>query len=191
MKSIKLNAANRAEIKEALLAAFAKNYFKDTSFEDVSDVSAAANKAFRKGMHSAWLKAYGAWSFHIDQVPKGLISSASFKVGVENEPNLIKALTDPKFPGKPSGVDILLTREEHDTMFADFLELDSLREKFRYDAKKFEKEVVQVLESVTTSRQLLEVWPTVEGYIPEHLYNPDKRFNLPAIRVEDLDAKLS
>lgn len=191
MKSIKLSSATRAEIKEALLSTFTKNYFKDTSFESVADLSDAANKAFRRGIQKSWLKAYGSWSFHIEQIPKGLLSTASFKVGVEDEPNLIKSMTDPKFPGKSSGVDILLTRKEHDEIFADFLEIDSLRETFKIEIHKFGKEVAQVLESVTTTRQLVEVWPSIEQYIPEHLYNPDKRFNLPAIRVEDLDAKLS
>ena len=191
MKSIKLNVANRAEIKKALMLVFARNYFKDTAFENIADVHIAVNKAFRKGIRSAWFKAYGAWSFHIDHVPKAILSTGAFSVTVECEPSLTKALTDPAFPGNARGVDLIISLEEHNIMFADYIELDSIAFKYFKELSTFEKEVTQVLDSVTTSRQLLGVWPSIEGYIPEHLYNPDKRFNLPAIRVEDLDAKLS
>ena len=60
-----------------------------------------------------------------------------------------------------------------------------------YEAEltKYTQSVRQVLDGVNTSKQLMEVWPEVEKFLPQGVTNPSK-INLPAVSIAGLNSKL-
>lgn len=52
------------------------------------------------------------------------------------------------------------------------------------------EEVSQVLQGVNTSKQLLEVWPEVEKFLPKGTVNPSS-ITLPAVSIANLNAALA
>ena len=61
--------------------------------------------------------------------------------------------------------------------------------KYDLELSKYLSEIRQVLDGVNTSKQLLEVWPEVQKFLPEGINNPSK-INLPAISIASLNNKL-
>lgn len=60
------------------------------------------------------------------------------------------------------------------------------QEKYQEDFDRVRVETRAILNSVTTEKRLVEAWPSVKKFLPEHA-----EANLPAIRAEDLDKTLS
>ena len=60
-----------------------------------------------------------------------------------------------------------------------------------YEQKReFLKEVNELLRLVNTSKQLLELWPEVEPYLPPHIADPSRAVQLPAIPISRLNERL-
>jgi len=51
---------------------------------------------------------------------------------------------------------------------------------------KFKSDVSQVLESVNTTKQLVEVWPESEPFLPKEVSNPSS-INLPAVNFAEIN----
>lgn len=67
--------------------------------------------------------------------------------------------------------------------------------KHEYDAwirtkNAFEEEITQILESVSTTKQLAELWPEAENYLPPYASDPSKGIKLPALKTSRLNASL-
>jgi len=62
-------------------------------------------------------------------------------------------------------------------------------EEYNEVRNKFKQEIVAVIDSVNTTKQLVEIWPEVQVYIPTHLNDPS-RIQLPAIRMDSINAKI-
>jgi hypothetical protein len=56
--------------------------------------------------------------------------------------------------------------------------------------ERFKKEVWEILASVSSTKELLELWPEVEDLIPGYILNPSKVINLPAIPVSRINEAL-
>lgn len=52
------------------------------------------------------------------------------------------------------------------------------------------REAKEILASVSTTKQLIELWPQVEPFLPAYLVDPSKGVNLPAIPVSRINEKL-
>lgn len=55
---------------------------------------------------------------------------------------------------------------------------------------KFKSEVSGILDTVNTTRQLVELWPEIEKFLPAYLADPSKGVQLPAIPTSRLNQKL-
>ena len=53
-----------------------------------------------------------------------------------------------------------------------------------------ERESSIVLDSVNTTKQLIEMWPQCEPFLPAYVANPDKAVRLPAIPLSRLNERL-
>lgn len=51
-------------------------------------------------------------------------------------------------------------------------------------------ETKAILESVNTTKQLLEVWPNCEKFLPAYVANADKSIRLPAVQISRLEERL-
>lgn len=63
------------------------------------------------------------------------------------------------------------------------------RSKYSSDLSRYLQGVRQVIDGVNTSKQLMEVWPEVEKFLPQGVTNPSK-INLPAVNTQSLNSKL-
>lgn len=64
-----------------------------------------------------------------------------------------------------------------------------VRGKWNNKKEDFESEVSQVVSSVNTTGQLVEVWPEVQPFLPETIADPSK-IQLPAVHTDKLNAAL-
>ena len=62
-------------------------------------------------------------------------------------------------------------------------------EEHQKSLKKFTNELKQVLESVNTTGQLLEVWPEAAPFVPQEISNPSS-ISLPAVSFVELNKVL-
>lgn len=187
MKSIRLARYSREEILDSVLREFEKTYWKELGFEHRAEHRAATADVLDSAMAAIWQKCYG----HLDLsgVPTYLLSGSPFSVANESSETRMRALKN--MPGtSSSGVDILLSVAEWDSFFAEYDRLEAMVKPWETEYSTFKKEVWATLESVNTTGQLVELWPSAENYIPAHLADPEKGINLPALHISRLDAKL-
>ena len=55
--------------------------------------------------------------------------------------------------------------------------------------RNFKSQVRQTLDSVNTTKQLVEVWPEVEEHLPESVKDPSK-IQLPSVNIQSLNEQL-
>lgn len=191
MKSIRLNKSSREGILESMMTGFVDNWFKKnapdfTCKQDLVKRGCAVREETMKGL---WMAQYGPYQQMINKLPEKLLSDSGFTVTVEGG-HLTEGLDLKGYPGKRSAVDVMLTQDEWDGVFAPYYELRNLISKFECDCSKFRNEVWQILESVSTTGKLVEVWPASEQYIPAYLNEPSKGINLPVLHTSRLDEAL-
>ena len=58
------------------------------------------------------------------------------------------------------------------------------------ERRNLNTEITTVLNSVNTTKQLIEVWPEVEKFLPAHIADPNTGIKLPALKVSRLNEKL-
>lgn len=74
--------------------------------------------------------------------------------------------------------------------YLDYLAREQERDEYRQTRNKFLREVRSLVESVNSTKQLLEIWPEAEDYIPAHLADPSKGVKLPALQTSRLNERL-
>jgi hypothetical protein len=63
-------------------------------------------------------------------------------------------------------------------------------ERWASEKNSFEEEVLQILNSVNTTKQLCELWPEAESYLPPYASDPSKGIKLPALKTSRLNEAL-
>lgn len=63
-------------------------------------------------------------------------------------------------------------------------------EQWEKEKKEFCEEITVILNSVGTTKQLVELWPEAEQYLPPFAADPSKIVNLPALATSRLNAAL-
>lgn len=191
MKSIRLNKGSREDILHSMRTGFTENWFKKNGqgHLDKPDLVKAAEDARRGALVKLWNECYLVHKEDIDKVPQVLISGASFSVAEEGS-SRVEQLSDGKYPGSRKGADLVLHPDDWEQVFKDYYELSALVKRYEAEVDKFKKEVWQVLESVTTTGKLVEVWPASEQYIPAYLNEPNQGINLPVLHTSRLDEAL-
>jgi hypothetical protein len=119
-----------------------------------------------------------------------MLSTESFRIAVADS-TVVRSRQIPRKPGKPNAADVLLSAKEYDSLFKHMSELIKVKEQYDTDLKQFRSEVSNLLDSVNTTKQLVELWPTVEQYLPAHIADPDVGIKLPMLLISRLDEKLA
>lgn len=190
MKSVRLTKYARESILQSVMDGFEHNYFKDRVYDSPSKLADASIAAREAAMILLWDKTYGKHAEKLASIPKQLLSGSSFSVATDNG-NHHESLNLKGRPGKcTSGVDVLLTQEEWEVVFAERIRLQGEYAEWDKEQKSFRKEVWQILESVNTTAQLVELWPSAEQYLPANLADPEKGIKLPALHISRLNEKL-
>lgn len=192
MKSLRLNK----ELRSNILNSFLEKYKASNPEPEVGDVSKAKQEAAIKAQKAAYGKYEGlipeefvvkSSNIHV-QLPNGSVQHWYF--GYDDEGDNIYLLMS-----KESKVKYVFT--DNDPIYAEYRKVaDTVKQQQAvYDEwekgyKKFKSEVTQVLESVNTTGQLVEVWPESLPFIPQEISDPSK-INLPSVNFAEINKVIS
>lgn len=182
MKSVTLTKSMREDILSSVIRQWEK-----------------MNKApdFKQAQHDfamlLWEEKYGKYQKHFNAVPEncikrseyvrycvgGQVKGASFKDG-KKMPVAMDGYSDP----------IIKSFDDSDTDYQDFMKVSNAYDEWEKRRSEVIRETQAVLESVNTTRQLLELWPQCEPFLPAHIADPDKAIRLPAMQMSRLNERL-
>jgi hypothetical protein len=186
IKSVRLSERSRESILKSMAEGFELNYFSGKEYKSKTELSQRITEERERVMLDLWHRMYG--SLDLSKVPATLLSGSSFSVGCGN---LIEAVhLGKKYPGSRAGVDAVLDEEDWLATFALLCSLGEDLTDFEAALKEFSKEVKVILEATNTTKQLVDVWPAAEQYIPASIADPERGINLPMLAISRLDEKL-
>lgn len=190
MKSIRLTKDTREAILKSMCDGFTENYFKKTVYKDLAAMQTAKQYAEESALKKLWVDTYGQYQEALSKLPTFLHSGKEFKV--MSQTGHIRVLSGHGFPGKnTSGADVVLDDDVFEAAFKESRDIQKKMYTFNKELSAFKKEVNEVLQSVNTTKQLLEIWPSAEAYIPAHIQDPDKGMRLPALHISRLEERLN
>lgn len=190
MKSLRLNK----EMRETILNNFVDKYIKAKPAPIKPDVGGEQLKS--KAARKVQQKLYGKYE---DVIPKDMQytayyikvqlpneSIADWEFGFDENDNRIYSLST-----KENKVEYVFT--ESDPIWVEYQkelvvvkEYSKLKDEYDKELRKFKAEVKQVLDSVNTTGQLVEVWPEAAPFVPQEISNPSS-INLPAVNFAELN----
>lgn len=197
MKSLRLTVSLRDSIQESIMNSWkVANPEPEAEFKSLEKLR--ANLAF-----DCYNEVYGDIDFSV--LPKEFINTESYiKVQLPNGDieHFCFIIWDDKgvssreyLPSsKTSKVELVLNKEEGP--YARFKKAKEERkaaliprEERRAKLADFSHKVRQVLDSVNTTKQLVEAWPEIEEHLPSSIANPSK-IQLPAVSIDSLNSQL-
>lgn len=189
MKSLRLNKEMRENILNNFVAKYLEANPKPESTLSKNKIqSDIANKIHQKVYANVVAlnipdEFVNTSSYVAVQLPNESVSHWVYR---DNEGNSVY-----KVSTKLSKVEYVFT--ESDPLWLEYKELDAqLKEQSKVfeqhskDLGKFKAEVKQVLDSVNTTGQLVEVWPEAAPFVPQEISNPSS-INLPAVNFAELN----
>lgn len=194
-KSVRLNNDARRSICASILQEFAANFRRTHQLAEPDEYGSyepLKNAMLRSAMEQVWDDKYGRDVLKtLSELPPALRpTDTSFSVSNE----VTKRQMQVTIKGKPgrlaSGVDFVLTEEEWEYYFKEWERVCQEVDRLSAETTAFRAEVMAVLDSVNTTKQLLELWPSCEKFIPAHLYNPELGIKLPALHISRLEERL-
>jgi len=87
-------------------------------------------------------------------------------------------------------VPVLEVFEKEHKELKKFHKTNADHETWRAQRDEIKRESAVVLESVNTTKQLVEMWPQCEPFLPAYVANPDQAVRLPAIPLSRLNERL-
>ncbi len=186
MKSVKLSISSRSEILRSIMEGFKENYFKGKPYDNEQSLRDAASGERIEVMTGLWERTYRGVC--LAGVPEWMLKTESFSIKIEGS-NRVELAWLPRMPGKCSAIDVILDAKE-ECLFAEYDRLVAELNDYQKSCQEFEREVCQILNSVNTTKQLVELWPTAEQYLPAHIADPELGVKLPALTVSRLDERL-
>lgn len=192
MKSLRLNK----ELRTTILESFTDKYVSSNPKPEVGSATlakfAAAIQVQKKlyGKYEGLLpEEFVNKSFNVKvQLPNGAVQHWNF--GNDEEGNTIYLLST-----KESKVEYVFT--DSDPIYAEYKKVvddvkaqEAVYKEWRKGYDKFKSEVTQVLESVNTTGQLVEVWPESLPFIPQEISDPSK-INLPSVNFAEINKVIS
>jgi len=128
-----------------------------------------------------------------DDIPNGFLNiSKEMRFCVNGE---VKEVSLKEGFGKP--VDwvsyrspVLKTIRDTHKEYTKYEKVSDAHNRWRALWKEVSRETRAILESVNTTRQLLELWPQSEPFLPAHIADPDRAIRLPAIQMSRLNERL-
>jgi len=139
-------------------------------------------------MISLWDSVYGQYLPALNTLPDFFLRKNSL-FSISGGTNRYYTITLKNRPGKDNAVDILFEPEDWDLHFAEVISLIKEEEEYKKNLSEFKIEIKSIIESVSTTKQLVELWSNAEEFIPATLIDPNN-INLPAINVSQINAKL-
>lgn len=180
MKSIRLNESIRNSILNSILGKWKEN-----------NPTPELSKAEHTLIYKFWKKKYGKYQEHFDAIPIDVFKTKqAFLLQINGQ--IEKFGLNKPLPSVDSGYrgEVLGIIEDTNTEYKKFKKVKDAHEKWFHEHNELKVEAETILASVNTTKQLLEVWPEVEPFLPPHVADPSKAVNLPAIPVSRLNERI-
>lgn len=190
MKSLRLNK----EMRETILSNFVDKYIVANPAPVKPDIS--ADKLKNKIACKLQQHLYGKYEnlipkeFHNTayyvkvQLPNESIANWNFGTNENNDTIYLLSTKENKVEYVFTDTDPFWLEYQKDIVMVK--EYNTLKEAYDKELRKFKDEVLQVLNSVNTTGQLVEVWPEAEPFLPKEIANPST-INLPAVNFAELN----
>lgn len=183
MKNIRLSKTKREEILESVLKEWSRNNpFKETQDIEFQLAEELYNKAFSEKVQTL--------AKNKDLLPF-IDYGERFMVSLNGTLETYRLKEKAPLPVHKSwnGPIISVLEKETETMKL-LEEIKEYNNKLLDKREQLKREVSEILASVTTTKELVDLWPEIEPLIPAHLADPSKGINLPVIPVSRLNEKL-
>ena len=193
MKSRKLTVA----IKDSIVDSLAASWKAANKEPEVQDTRAKLKQQLAVACHKETYKKYDFSNIPEEflntrscirvQMPDGGVEIANFGKDEEGKTIYLPSTRESK-------VEYVISKS--DSFYKDYKQkLEVLkkevekRNEYESSLHKFQAQVRQTLDSVNTTKQLVEVWPEVEEHLPESVKDPSK-IQLPSVNIQSLNEQL-
>jgi len=180
MKSIRLNVEMRQDILTSMLEAWKKS--NPAPYNLAEETSKIAE--------TIWKNKYGKIDF--SGIPTRMLRySCSVQIQVNGTVKSYKLQESmPMEYQSYYNEAILKVYDKEPAFIAKYNEKVKENDKWNLSRSSFEDEIKQIIYSVNTTKQLVELWPEAEQYLPAYAADPSKGVNLPALKTSRLNAAL-
>lgn len=190
IKNIRLTNAIRSDIVSNICKSLKQNLVTGLGFKDEDALVNKIRELEKEALKEGWRQKYGKNLEYIQKISRELLNTREFVI-FSSEAGAKHTLEEYPYIGKQQrGYDMVLTLEEYHELFQDYLKLAKSWEDIKAEVNSIISEARVILDSVNTTKQLIEVWETAENYIPAHIADPDKGSKLPAKLVSSLDERI-
>lgn len=181
MKSVRLTNQMRTDILRSILQKWDEN-------NPSSCIEAAENKL----ADWVWNKQYSKFKKKLEDAPSGFLKMTERVKFVHMGEVLDLPLSEPMPCDWESGylrpmLHVFHTQQKEVEKLLKARDIEQNRNEQRCEIYEESK---AVLESVQSTKQLLETWPEAEPFIPAYIINPSKGVRLPATPVSRLNERL-
>lgn len=190
MKSVRLNELLRRQILTSVSDEYVINQLKGTGCSTLDEFKASTDKDATVIANTLWDRWYGAW--HFKSVPEwALVKERTLLVFLEDDSaQVFRAKTSGLRPTKPNVADGIACQADWALWFGDFFKNKEEISRIGQGCVDLRAEVRPILDSVGSTKQLLEIWPSMENFLPPHIADPDTGINLPALSISRLQQKI-
>ena len=181
-KSVRLSKESRANIRQAMCTQWTKVHFPTQTAIEIANTIA----------DSIWFNLYGDLAEHINKLPAAMLQlRANIKVVVAGTTKSFDfSKPHPVLGNGPYDQKIAVSFDVPTPDMERLEELEQRLTKARADLKLFSEEVTTILDAVTTTAQLIDLWPEAEQYLPPSVASPSLGINLPALMTSRLNTAL-
>lgn len=181
-KSIRLNSAIRADIKNSMIEAYTKKQPKPHDLDKV--IKAIGDRL--------WNEAYGKLKPYIKKLPEQMLRwSDSINVQIKGTVCSYKMSENRPHPHHSEyNKAVVAVYDEVPDDIAAYRKAKDADDFYNQALKDFKNEITIILDSVTTTGQLVQLWPEAEQYLPPFAADPSKGINLPALKTSRLNTLL-
>ncbi len=191
-KSVRLSELLRRQIMASVVEEYVKNSLKDTVHENGLVLAGAIALEKQRIADEQWDNLF---LFHrpiLDNIPEWMLTGCTqLMLFQEDDTSIVfKHSTTGVRPCKRNAGDAVIPKEQWEKIFANLNSMEDLAATLDQGVRELRNEVVPILDSVGSTKQLLEIWPSMENFLPPHIADPDSGINLPALNISRLQEKI-
>ncbi len=181
MRSVSLNKTMRSEILSSVM-----DQWKQENPEP--DKAHASDKFAQK----VWKKYYKNDLLKLEKAPQRFLKKTSAVNICVNGEVLRLDLKDglPRDWASEYNIPVLESMDDGDKRYSEYKAVIDAHDSWSKECDLIRRETKAIIDSVNTTKQLLDLWPQVHDFLPAYLSDPDKAIKLPAIKVSRLNERL-
>ena len=190
MKSVRLSELLRKQILDSVLQEFVSNQLKGTGCDSLQTYRDQTDVMATRLADKLWDSVYSGIDFS-GTPPWALSKCRKLRVyQTEDSSCVFHHRTSGNRPCKGDRADLLVPLSQWSETFGSHIDRLEFCVGVVNSRKKLSQEIKPILDSVGSTKQLLEIWPSMEKFLPANIADPDSGINLPALNISRLQEKI-